>query len=126
MQECQDQSVRKLAMADESSPFRNTVLKGKVALITGGGSGIGFEIATQYGLHGAMVAIMGRRRNVLDAAVASLERLGIKVSTKQFQIHRTIASVTFLELILDCNCRPLEWRETYARRKTRAVLWRRP
>lgn len=54
------------------------MLKGKVALITGGGSGIGFEIATQYGLHGAMVAIMGRRRHVLDAAVASLERLGIK------------------------------------------------
>lgn len=91
-------------MADESSPFRNTVLKGKVALITGGGSGIGFEIATQYGLHGAMVAIMGRRRHVLDAAVASLERLGITVScTKQFQIPSTIAS--FREL-MELNCRP--------------------
>lgn len=65
-------------MGDES-PFRNTVLKGKVALITGGGSGIGFEIATQFGLHGANVAIMGRRRHVLDAAVAKLESLGIKV-----------------------------------------------
>ena len=61
------------------SPFKNVVLQGKVALITGGGSGIGFEIATQFGLHGAKIAIMGRRKHVLDAAVADLESLGIKV-----------------------------------------------
>lgn len=61
------------------SPFKNVVLQGKVALITGGGSGIGFEIATQFGLHGAKVAIMGRRKHVLDAAVVDLESLGIKV-----------------------------------------------
>lgn len=70
-------------MGDES-PFRETVLKGKVALITGGGSGIGLEIATQFGLHGAKVAIMGRRRHVLDAAVASLQTHGIKVTMFAF------------------------------------------
>ncbi|RZR78184.1 hypothetical protein BHM03_00003454 [Ensete ventricosum] len=43
------------------SPFKADVLKGKVVLITGGGSGIGFEISTQFGRHGAAVAIMGRR-----------------------------------------------------------------
>lgn len=61
------------------SPFKSDVLKGKVALLTGGGSGIGFEISTQFGKHGASVAIMGRRRNVLDGAVAALTSLGIKV-----------------------------------------------
>ncbi|KAH0891275.1 hypothetical protein HID58_053704 [Brassica napus] len=48
-----------------------------VALITGGGSGIGFEISTQFGKHGASIAIMGRRKQVLDAAVSDLRSLGI-------------------------------------------------
>ncbi|XP_028771808.1 peroxisomal 2,4-dienoyl-CoA reductase-like isoform X1 [Neltuma alba] len=59
------------------SPFKPDVLKGKVALITGGGSGIGFEISTQFGKHGASVAIMGRRKQVLDSAVSALQSLGI-------------------------------------------------
>lgn len=60
------------------SPFKADILKGKVALLTGGGSGIGYEISTQFGKHGACVAIMGRRKSVLDSAVASLKSLGIQ------------------------------------------------
>jgi len=61
------------------SPFRADVLKGKAALVTGGGSGIGFEIATQLARHGAQVALMGRRREVLDKAVAALRTQGLRV-----------------------------------------------
>lgn len=60
------------------SPFREDALRGKVALITGGGSGIGLEIARQFGKHGANLCIMGRRQNVLNTAVDELRGLGIQ------------------------------------------------
>lgn len=59
------------------SPFKGDILKGKVGLLTGGGSGIGFEIGAELGKHGASIAIMGRRKHVLDSAVSALESLGI-------------------------------------------------
>jgi len=47
-------------------------LDGKVALITGGGSGIGAAIARRFVADGAKVCITGRRKDVLEKAVASL------------------------------------------------------
>ncbi|KAL7577735.1 hypothetical protein ACA910_010499 [Epithemia clementina (nom. ined.)] len=56
-----------------SSPFRPDCLSGKVALVTGGGSGIGFEIARQLLLHGcAGVMICGRRSSFLERACGLL------------------------------------------------------
>ncbi|TXG71311.1 hypothetical protein EZV62_006246 [Acer yangbiense] len=63
------------------SPFKEDIVRGKVALITGGGAGIGLEISTQFGQHGASIAIMGRRKQVLDSAVSALQSLGIKVES---------------------------------------------
>ncbi|KAI0495604.1 hypothetical protein KFK09_021906 [Dendrobium nobile] len=60
------------------SPFKEDILKGKVALVTGGGSGICFGISTQFGKHGAAVAIMGRRLQVLVDAVEALKSQGIR------------------------------------------------
>lgn len=60
-----------------SSPFRNDCLQDRVAFVTGGGSGIGFEIARQLGLHGAKLCLMGRREPVLREACASLEKEGV-------------------------------------------------
>src|SRR5437868_9694917 len=47
-------------------------LAGKTALITGGTSGIGLAIAQRLSAEGCRIAICGRQREKLDAAIAML------------------------------------------------------
>ena len=54
------------------STFRADVLAGKRILITGGGTGLGKELARHFVAHGASVHICGRREAVLQGAVAEL------------------------------------------------------
>jgi len=52
-------------------------LTGRVAVVTGGNSGIGEAIARALGLQGAKLVLMARRRTELDSACDRLSREGI-------------------------------------------------
>jgi NAD(P)-dependent dehydrogenase (short-subunit alcohol dehydrogenase family) len=52
-------------------------LEGEIALITGGGSGLGFGIAECFVRAGARVVLVGRRTGVLEAAVKKLGKAAV-------------------------------------------------
>jgi NAD(P)-dependent dehydrogenase (short-subunit alcohol dehydrogenase family) len=52
--------------------FRNDVLAGKSVLVTGGGGGLGREIARAVAAHGATVHICGRRQGLLDQTAGEI------------------------------------------------------
>lgn len=55
-------------------------LKGKKALITGGGKGIGRAIAIALAKEGVDIALMGRTASSLEAVAKEVAALGVKVS----------------------------------------------
>jgi NAD(P)-dependent dehydrogenase (short-subunit alcohol dehydrogenase family) len=59
-------------------------LEGKTALVTGGGSGVGFGIARRLVQQGARVMLAARRIDVLETAA---ERLRSEIDGAQIEIH---------------------------------------
>ncbi len=57
--------------------FRDDLLKDKIVLITGGGTGLGRAMAESFGHLGASMALVGRRLEVLKEAQRDLESQGI-------------------------------------------------
>lgn len=57
--------------------FAPDLFQGQVAVVTGGGSGIGLEVARELGKLGASVAICGRKQEKIDAALVSLRESGL-------------------------------------------------
>src|SRR5437870_66100 len=58
------------------SVFRDGLLTGKVAVVTGGGSGINLAIAERYAKAGARVGLIGRTAEKLEAAAQGIRKQG--------------------------------------------------
>ena len=71
-------------------------LTGKIALITGGSEGMGFDTAQEFIREGAFVFITGRRQEVLEKAVQALgeNALGIQADAgKTADLDKTFAEI---------------------------------
>jgi peroxisomal 2,4-dienoyl-CoA reductase len=70
------------------SVFRQDVFAGQVAMVTGGGSGIGKGIAEAFAAHGAKVVITSRNLERLEAAAAEIrEKTGAEVLVAQADVR---------------------------------------
>jgi citronellol/citronellal dehydrogenase len=82
-----------------STIFRSGLFDGHVAIITGGGSGIGLATAKALGELGAKVAICGRNLEKLDSAAHMLRALGINAMAAPCDIRETEQIAAFVEQV---------------------------
>jgi NAD(P)-dependent dehydrogenase (short-subunit alcohol dehydrogenase family) len=70
-----------------ASIFRDRLLAGKTAFVTGGGSGIGQRIAERFAEHGAKVMLVGRKQEKLDAAQSAILSSGGTAATASVDVR---------------------------------------
>jgi NAD(P)-dependent dehydrogenase (short-subunit alcohol dehydrogenase family) len=72
-------------------------LSGKVAVVTGGGTGLGRGMATGLAQAGALVIVVGRRQDVIDQAAAEIRAQGGKAEGVPLDVTRIKELPAFFE-----------------------------
>jgi NAD(P)-dependent dehydrogenase (short-subunit alcohol dehydrogenase family) len=72
-------------------------LSGKVAVVTGGGTGLGKGMATGLAGAGALVVLAGRRQDVVERAAADIRATGGKEEGVSLDVTRIRAPAFFEE-----------------------------
>ena len=79
--------------------FRQDLLRGKVAVVTGGGTGIGLGIATCLAAAGADVAIASRKPEHLEPAAERLRASGTRVSAVEVNVREPDSVTRMVERV---------------------------
>lgn len=82
---------------DAKVAWNVTRLNGKVAIVTGAGTGIGRGIALAFGREGAKVALLARRREPLDGVAKELAQLGAEARVIACDVTRSKATRSAVE-----------------------------
>jgi citronellol/citronellal dehydrogenase len=82
-----------------ASPFRGDLLKDQVAIVTGGGTGIGRAIAHELAQCGAKVAICGRREGPLKQVEGELTQAGAACLAQTCDIREPAQIQAFVEAV---------------------------
>ncbi len=86
---------------DGPSPFRPDLLAGRVALVTGGGTGIGREISLALARHGADVAIASRDRDHLEPTAEEIREAGVRSLVSETDVRDPERVQGTLEEVVD-------------------------
>jgi 2,4-dienoyl-CoA reductase [(3E)-enoyl-CoA-producing], peroxisomal len=78
-------------MAGSPSPFRTDLLAGRVALVTGGGTGIGRGIALELARHGADLVLASRSPDHLEPTAGEIRALGRRALVRPFDVRDPVA-----------------------------------
>ena len=82
--------------------FKKDLLKNKRILVTGGGTGLGKEMASHYAEHGAELYICGRRLNVLEETANELkEKFNARVHFETLDIRASKDVDDYIERIFE-------------------------
>jgi citronellol/citronellal dehydrogenase len=86
--------------------FRPGLFESDVAIVTGGGTGIGLAVARELGSLGATIAICGRRAELLASAASDLASSGIAVHHQACDIRKPDEVEAFVDGVIAAHGAP--------------------